>query len=155
MDNEPIEKSWWSRNWKWLVPAGCLAVILVGVVLVALFATTIVGVVFGAIRSSDVYQQALKEAQTNPAAVQALGTPIEPGLWVSGSISVTGLTGSADITIPVSGPKGSGTLYVVARKSAGAWEFTVLQLAVAGSAKRIDLLADRKEGVTPEASPSP
>jgi hypothetical protein len=144
MNNEPIKKNWWSRNWKWVVPVGCLASFLACVALVALFVLgvfgTVLGTVFGTIKSSDVYQQAIQELQANPEAVQALGTPVKPGLWVSGSIEVSGPTGAADLSIPVSGPNGSGTLYVVGRKSAGVWEFTTLQLAVKGSAERIDLL---------------
>jgi hypothetical protein len=143
MDNEPIKKNWWSRNWKWVVPAGCLASFLACVALVALIVLGVFGTVFGAIKSSDVYQQAIQELEANPEAVQALGTPVKAGLWVGGSIQVSGPTGSADLSIPVSGPNGSGTLYVVARKSAGAWEFTTLQLAVKGSVERIDLLTGR------------
>jgi hypothetical protein len=139
MESTSEKKSWWSRNWKWFVPVVGLGMIVVCVGCIALMATAI----FGAIKSSDVYQQALIRVQENAEAREALGTPIKPGFWVSGSVEVSGPGGNADLAIPVSGPKNSGTLYVVATKSAGVWEYRTLQLAPNGSSDRIDLLAGR------------
>ena len=45
------KRSWWNRNWKWVVPAGCLTPILV----CGGFITLVFVFVFGAIKSSDVY----------------------------------------------------------------------------------------------------
>ena len=129
------EKSWLQRNWLWLTSGGCLTVLCVCVV----FAGAIFFTVTGAIRSSDVYQQALEKARANPAVVEALGEPIEPGWMPSGSINVSGPTGTANLAIPISGPKNSGTLYIEATKTAGTWEFSTLEVAVKGD-ERIDLL---------------
>ena len=68
-----------------------------------------------------------------------LGTPIETGWFVSGSVSVSGPTGHADVSIPLSGPRASGTLYGVADKSAGLWTFSLLELELEGRPGRIDL----------------
>ena len=43
---------WWSRNWKWFVPLGCLS--MIGLVVV--FVAAIVVIVFGALKSTDVYK---------------------------------------------------------------------------------------------------
>ena len=93
-------------------------------------------------KSSDAYRTALTMARADPYVQEALGSPIEEGLLVMGNINVNGSSGHADLAIPVSGPQGSGTIYVVASKSAGQW--TVLRLAVDIKAtnERIDLLAD-------------
>jgi hypothetical protein len=139
MEYTSEKKSWWSRNWKWFVPVVGLGMIVVCVGCIALMMTT----VFGAMKSSHVYQQALIRVQESAEAREALGAPIEPGFWVSGSVEVSGPSGSADLAIPVSGPKGSGTVYVVATKSAGEWEYRTLQLAPNGSSDRIDLLGGR------------
>ncbi len=129
------EKNWWQRNWKWLVPGGII--LLCVICPVSLFIT-----IFGALRSSEIYQMALKEAKSNPDVVQVLGEPVEPGWWLSGSIKVSGPTGQADIAIPISGPKASGTLYAVALKTAGQWQFVTLEVAVDGQDERINLLKD-------------
>ena len=137
----PIDRSttWWQRNWKWFVPA-CLG----GVVLFAGLIMLIVATVFGMMKSSEVYKQAIAEARTNRHVQKALGSPIEEGLLVMGNINVSGSSGHADLAIPVSGPEGSGTIYVVASKSAAAGQWTILRLVVDVKAtnERIDLLAN-------------
>ena len=133
---QPIKKSWWSRNWKWFVPVGCLSVIVAIVVVIALIVT----LVFGALKSSDVYKQALEKATHSQPVVSELGEPIEAGWLVSGSINVSGSSGEADISIPISGPKKSGTVYAVARKSAGVWRYSTLEVEVQGRSSRINLL---------------
>ncbi len=121
-------KGCWGRNWKWMVPVGCLGLILAGVaLLLGIFA-----VAMSAIKSSDVYQGALKVAQTHPAAVERLGQPIKDGWFVKGNINVTAAGGDANFEIPLSGPKKSGTLHVRAVNPNGAWMYERLELAVDG-----------------------
>jgi hypothetical protein len=135
------KKGWFKRNWKWFVPVGCLSIILMLVAFVA----AIIVFVFGAIKSSDVYQQALAKAKANGAVVRELGEPIEPGWLVSGSIDVGNDSGNANLSIPVSGPRKSGTIYTVATKKQGRWEFTTLEMEVDGESRRINLLAPPNE----------
>ena len=104
------------------------------------FVALIVSIVFGAMKSSDAYKEALGRAQASPSVQQALGSPIEDGLIMSGSIQVNGPSGHADLSFPISGPKGRGTVYVVANKSAGQWTFTTLAAEIESSHERIDLL---------------
>jgi hypothetical protein len=59
---------------------------------------------------------------------------------VSGSFEETGPSGQASFAIPVSGPKGAGTIYVEAKKSAGQWHYEVMAVQLDGSGNRIDLL---------------
>ena len=140
MDNQP-RPNWWSRNWKWFVPVLCVAGILLVVGSIALFVTLL----FGTMKSSGAYKQALIAARADPAVAQALGAAIDAGFIVSGSVNVSGSSGDADLSIPLSGPKGKGTLHVRATKSMGEWQFTELVLEVTQTGERIDLLA----GVTP------
>jgi hypothetical protein len=128
--------SWWSRNWKWFVPVGCLSAI----VLVVAFVAVIVVFVFSIMKSSDVYKEALAAATTNEIVIEALGTPIEPGLVISGNINVSGSSGDADIAIPISGPLGEATIYAVAAKSAGEWEYSMLVVQLEETGEQIDLL---------------
>lgn len=135
MDSKP-PPSWWARNWKWLVPAGCLT----GVAGVAGFIALVVGLVFGLIKSSTPYQQALEKAQRDPVVIGRLGTPIRGGLLVSGSVNLSGGTGQANLAIPLQGPKASGTLYVEARQSAGTWTYSTLTLQPDSAGGPISLL---------------
>ncbi len=137
----PIDRSatWWQRNWKWLIPA-CLG----GIALFAGFIVLIVTIVFGMMKSSHAYKEALSMARADLYVKEALGSPIKEGLLVMGNINVNGSSGHADLAIPVSGPEGSGTIYVVASKSAAAGQWTILRLVVdvKATTERIDLLAN-------------
>lgn len=97
-------------------------------------------IVFGVMKSSDVYKEALARAEASPAVAEALGTPIKAGYFTSGNINVNGPSGNADLSIPISGPKGKGTIYVEAGKSADRWSFSLLEVEIAGTQERIDLL---------------
>jgi len=133
---QPQHRGWFGRNWKWLVPTGCLGSIL----LLAGFGALIFFGVTAMMKSSDAYKFALAAAKENEAVLQAVGTPIEPGTLVTGKISVSGGSGNADLAIPISGPKGAATIYVVAKKSAGKWYYSTLVVEIDANGERIDIL---------------
>lgn len=128
-------QSWWGRNWKWFVPVGCLSMLVLFVGSIAAIMTF----AFGMMKSSDAYGMAMARALASAEVREVLGEPIEAGFMVSGQVNVSGPKGEANISIPLSGPGGSGTLYVVAEKSAGQWTFEQLVLEVDASGERIDL----------------
>jgi Cytochrome oxidase complex assembly protein 1 len=129
-------ENWWSRNWKWFVPVGCLGTIF----LVVGFVAVIMFIVFGFMKSSDVYKKAVANAKANSSVVEVLGSPIEEGLFVSGNINVSGTSGRADLSIPISGPDGKATLFVEATRKAGNWDFSTLVVEFKESGTQISLL---------------
>jgi len=138
---QPVQpKSWWGRNWPWVIPVGCGTMLVSFVGLIVL----VVAFVFGLIRKSDVYAGALARACASDAVIEALGSPIRPGCLITGNINVSGSSGSADLAIPISGPKGKATIYVVAETSAGKWVFHVLTVEIRRTGQRIDLLGDEE-----------
>ena len=117
-------------------------------VMMALFAAfffAIFAFVFGMMKSSEPYQEAMTRATTNPHVVQALGEPIESGYFVQGNISTQGTTGEASFVIPLKGPKGSAKIYVDATQSAGLWEYKTLVVELQGNHQRVDLLEGNEE----------
>ena len=90
------------------------------------FLCTIVLVVFSAMKSSDVYKTALARAKADSRVRQALGSHIHDGMFPTGKTNVTGPSGEAELSIPISGSKGKGTIYVIATKSAGEWQYSKL-----------------------------
>lgn len=132
----PEQKGWFGRNWKWFIPTGCLSIIL----LAAIGIGSIVYFALGSIKSSYVYTEALNKAKSNPAVVSELGEPIEAGWRLSGNINVDGDSGKADVKIPVSGPKKSGSIYATAVKKQGKWDFSALEIEIEGKTERINLL---------------
>ena len=130
-------ETWWSHNWKWVVPVGCLAPIL----LVAVIVTA----AFSFLKSSGPYTLALDSARADCEVRAALGAPVTAGWSVAGSMNVTGPSGHADLSFPLHGSRTSGTLYVTATRAAGRWRFDLLECEVAGRTTRIDLLGKNRE----------
>ena len=126
------DKSWLAKNWKWLVlvlATGCVA-----------FPVGLVVMVFGLIKNMTPYKVAVQEAAKDQRVIELIGDPIEPGWWVSGSTETSSGKGSADLTIPVSGPNGRMTIYVEAQKTAGAWTYETIIAESEDSQQRINLL---------------
>ncbi|MFN8012397.1 MAG: cytochrome c oxidase assembly factor Coa1 family protein [Holophagaceae bacterium] len=138
---EAPKPGWWARNWKWFVPTGCLAMFLA----LAGFVALLVWSVGSMMKSSDAYRMAIARAKANPKVVQALGEPIEEGLFVSGSIHTAGSSGSASLTCPIHGPKGKGTVYVEAVRFAGEWRFNELKVGLPGRGELVDLMEGSAE----------
>ncbi len=127
--------SWWSRNWKWFVPA----LVVTGMALIAAFILAILGLVFGMMKSSEPYQTGLSRARADAAVVAALGEPITPGYFVQGSIDGSAASGEASLAIPLKGSRGAAMLYVEASKQAGKWRYETLVVALDEGGQRIDL----------------
>ena len=108
----------WSTGKK--IGCGCAILFLVAILGIG---TLTVGV-FSLLKSSDAYQDSLTIVQNSPELQERLGTPIEPGFFMTGSINVSNDTGTADITYPVSGPNESGKVRVVAEKDREGWHFS-------------------------------
>jgi hypothetical protein len=134
---EATSKSWWDRNWKWLVPTGCLT----GVLLFAAFVGGLMWLVLGLIRSSQPYEDAFAHLQSHPALIARIGEPIEPRFWLMGSVETSGPSGTAELSIPVSGPEGKAVVYVSARKSMGEWSLLEMVAELRPTEERIEMLS--------------
>jgi hypothetical protein len=117
---------------------GCLGL----VALLAIFVGAVFSLVEYSFQHSDAYVYAVSRAKANPMVAGKIGQPIKTGWLATGSVNVSGPSGNADIAIPITGPSGKGTIYVVAKKSAGTWQFETLQVEIFGEPQRIDLLPE-------------
>lgn len=159
----PYERppSWFQRNRRLAIGAGCALVGLV-VLLGIGFVLAIVFGVMAMVKSSGAYAEAIAAARESAQVREALGEPIEEGWFVTGNVQSSGPSGEASLAIPLSGPQGSGTLYVEGRKRADRWRYTVLEFEVKNSGQRIVLLRDGPpvppseiEPGAPAAQPAP
>ena len=133
-------ETWFQRHWKGVVIA------IVGLVVASILALVagIVGLVLWSMRQSDVYRMAMERARKNPEAVQQLGTPIEPGWLVSGSVNIENDAGTANLTIPIHGPRQQAKMYLDARKRMGEWTFNSLVVKTAAG-EEIDLVTSKPD----------
>ena len=118
------------------MPLGCFTVAL----LFLAFIGSILVIVFSAMKSTEVYKEALARAKADPAVIEVLGSPIKEGFLVSGNTNVNGASGESNLAIPISGPRGKGTIYVSANKALGQWNYSGLVVEVGQTHERIDLL---------------
>jgi len=138
------QKSWFSRNWMWLVPVGgCLTIIL-------LFVFGIGALIFGSfsmLTNSTPYEYALEQAKNNPQVIELLATPIDTDGIMQGNISFENDEGSADFQIPIKGPNGKAKIIVIAQKDYGEWIYKELYVEIKESKEKINLLDKSLEGI--------
>lgn len=145
MSSEPYGQPKKSRSpWVW-VGLGCGVMVLGAIA----FAAFIAVVVFGAMKSSTPYKDALARAQSDPRVGALLGTPVRPGYFFSGSINTKNDDGEADLSIPLSGPKGGGILRVKGTRSNGNWTYQEMKVIV--KSEEVNLL-EESPGTAPPTS---
>ncbi|WP_224364292.1 cytochrome c oxidase assembly factor Coa1 family protein [Hyalangium versicolor] len=146
--NMAPQPSWWSRNWKWAVPVGCLGV------MASCLCFGVIAVVTGlyATNKSPAAQNALAIAMADSEVQATLGTPIrDAGNWQS-SVSYVNGQSQARFGIPLEGTKAQGLLRVEATKTGDDWSYQVLQVEVPGQPP-IDLLDKVGGGSKRELAP--
>jgi hypothetical protein len=94
----------------------------------ALYVGSLMVAVEDIVRRSQIYQITLKEAQDSPCVAAVLGTPLTAGWMTTGRTEESNTEGSADLNIPIHGPKGKGGLETLGQKKNGTWEITSLVL---------------------------
>ncbi len=100
----------------------------------------IAALVFHSFKSSAVYQDAVAKAQADARVRQALGEPIEPAWYVTGTFQTEALSGRSNLRIPLHGAKANGILYVEAVRQSGDWNYWTLIVEVKSASTRINLL---------------
>jgi hypothetical protein len=119
------------RNW-------IIAILVAVVVLLAAIGVGVFFFVMSLMKGSDVYREALARMNANALATQVLGAPIEAG-FPMGKIQISGPSGEAELSIPVTGSARRGTIYLEATKEMGKWRYDRIELEVEGRDERIDL----------------
>ena len=139
---EQRQKSWFSRNWGWVVGGGCLTLIIIVIVF---FGSIFYGV-SKMFTSSTPYKYAMEQASTNEEVISILGKPIESDGMINGNISLNGDDGEADFRLPIKGPKGEARIVVVATKDYGEWIYEKLYVQIKDTQEEINLLDKVLEG---------
>ena len=115
---------------------GC-AVILLGIA--GVFSVIVFGV-FAVIRNSDAATEAVKRASESKVVQEQLGLPLEKGLLTTGHIETANGSSSAELQIPIEGPKGSGRIEANGyQRGKEPWVFNVLDVIIDSTSERIDL----------------
>lgn len=94
--------------------------------LIVLFALPLAIDVESEMAKSGAYKLTMSTAQASPCVSGTLGLPLESGWLMSGYVTESATEGSADLSIPVEGPRGRGKLDVQADKQNGGWKIESL-----------------------------
>ncbi|WP_224249021.1 cytochrome c oxidase assembly factor Coa1 family protein [Hyalangium gracile] len=146
--NMAPQPSWWSRNWKWAVPVGCLGI----VASCMCFGAIAVFTGFTAAKKNPAAVNAVAIATSDSEVQATLGTPIQEGSDWQTSVQYINGQSSARFGIPLQGSKAAGLLHVEATKSAEDWTYQVLQVEVPGQPP-IDLMDKVGGGTRRELAP--
>jgi hypothetical protein len=112
-----------------------------GVGLLLFFIAFFVGLFFliaSSLKSSDAYKLAVASLATSQEITRLLGSPLSTGIPM-GNIELSGPNGSASISFSVTGPKGSGTVFLEATRELGQWKIERMVFEQDGTGRRIDL----------------
>lgn len=136
-------------KWKWWL-LGCIG----GPLLLVAGCVALLGGAFFWARNAAPNRMALERAKHNAAVVEALGSPLKTGFsgntQIQSGVSTSDGKGTqATMTIPVTGPKGTGVLSVVAERRKGVWRYRQIEITVDKTGQRIDL---RNPGEISDAS---
>ena len=138
------QKSWFSRNWPWVIPVGgCLAVIL-------LFVFGVGAAVFGGmkmLKSSEPYEYAVEKASSDEELIAIIGEPIETDGVMQGSLNYKNGVSSADIRVPLKGPNGKASVSIKGEKTDDIWVYEVFYITIKDTQEQINLLDKNLEGI--------
>ncbi|MCF6307183.1 MAG: cytochrome c oxidase assembly factor 1 family protein [Flavobacteriaceae bacterium] len=146
MEENSKQKNWFGRNWKWSLPTfGCLSIIVGTIVTVFLLYGAIETKVTDMFKDSVPYAVGMKNLRQNELVIEKLGEPVEPNGMFQGSINYEDDNGTADLKIPVKGPKGEATLLVIAEKNGDVWIYQTMKVTFEVDDEIINLLPFLKE----------
>lgn len=148
-DDRPTRRSGCANPWL----LGCVGVPLL--LVVGCFA--LAGGGFLWMRSSLPDKPALERARANPEVVAALGHPLESKLFGDKNVMVYNSApgekvSKATFSIPVSGPKGTGTILVEGEKRNGKWLYQRMEITLAKTGATIDLRTPEERAKLPASS---
>jgi len=142
MEDPNKQKNWFGRNWKWAVPSvGCLSIIIVFILLF----TAMVSKVTGMFQDSVPYTVGMEKLLKNELVIEKLGKPIEANGMSQGNINYENDNGTADLKIPVKGPKGEASLLIIAEKTDDVWTYQTMEVTFEDDGETLDLLPSLKE----------
>lgn len=137
------QKSWFSRNWGWVLGGGCLTLIIIVVAVIG-------GVIYkvaDSIKESEPYTYAYEAAIENEKVIAYLGIPIETDGIGNTNYKYSNGNTTASLTIPISGPKGKGKIVVVGNKVDSEWQYEELYVLIKNTQTKINLLDKSLEGI--------
>jgi len=139
MEDHIQRKGWFARNWKWVVPTGgCL----LGIILIIVFAGSLFFGISSMMTDSQAYKDSMEAVQSNEEVISILGEPIETNGTNGGNFGYRNGVSSAELSIPIKGPNGEATIFVVGEGTDDNWTYETMEVHFEDSNDIIYLLDD-------------
>lgn len=137
MNEEIKQKSWFKRNWIWVVPlSGCLTLIVLAVLGIGSLFYGVTKVM----TSSEPYEYAMEMTQNSAEVVIAIGDDIQNDGMTGGAVSYNNGVSKANLEIPIEGSKGQAIIVVKAHKEADQWMYEELYVLIKDTQEQINLM---------------
>ena len=151
------QKGWFGRNWWWFIPLIVLAPFIC-------CCGSCAGCAYWGLQQLNnlpPYKDTVQMIQSDPRVQAELGTPIDVAGLIetaqSGGnfdISQSGNAAVVNVSVPISGPNGSGVLHIEATDNGtGNWTYTRREVVIDSSGKIIDLMP--AGSTSPDTTPDP
>ncbi|CAM1334554.1 cytochrome c oxidase assembly factor Coa1 family protein [Tenacibaculum aestuariivivum] len=135
------QKSWFARNWGWVVPVGSCGCGCLAIILIAFFGIGVtIFSVFNSVTNPTPVAYAISKASKNEEVRLVLGSPIQKVGIASGTIIVNNENGDVDFSIAIKGSKEAGTLVVRGMRFNAEWIYEDLYVRVENTSQIINLL---------------
>jgi len=89
-------------------------------------------------------------AETSDAFRNAVGQPVQTGVFVRGRMDLFSRTGNAHLTIPISGQKGRGVLREWAQQDSGKWRLCGLVYRPDDGESPVTIVSDKGSPCRPD-----
>lgn len=134
------QRSWFSKNWPWVLPIGCCSgCLLVFLLFIGGIGATVLSV-FSEMKNASPIEEVLIIANNNPKAKEILGTDIVSEGFPSGNISFNNDDGEVAFTILIRGSKDEGILSVDGIRVDEKWVYEDLYITIKETQEQINLL---------------
>lgn len=151
MSNDLIpQKSWWSKNWKWLIPVFLLIVVSIGI-LSSISGENTTDIV-QAYSEKTLYENAIAKAKTNQKVLEVLGEiePIDKLAILEGSAIYSNNKNSIKTSIRIKGSKAKGKLDIDAKKIGSEWIYKSITVRIKNSKVEITVFPTNTEVLNPQ-----
>ena len=119
MDNKlTVKRSWWNRNWKWLLPTLLLLFVLLFGFILSLSIDGNITDIAQAYSDNSLYEKAIEKAKINQRVFEVIGEiePIDRLAIFEGNAIYSNNNNTVELFVRVKGNKGKGKMDILPEK---------------------------------------